>query len=537
MGRASRIEGVRLKLGRGKIGSLRVAEFNAINRGVYIADNIDFLRSLNDECVDLVCIDPPFAKNETFVGDRIRPPLTEHEQSIERRLLAAWGVRSERAARDAGIAWPDTTQAGFRDIWSWEQDIHEDWKNSLDDAYPGVAALIDSAQLIHSDSIAAYLCYMGIRLVELRRVLKPTGSLYLHCDHTANGYLRQLLDGVFGERNLRNEIIWQYRTGGIGQRWFARKHDTIFFYSKTKDYPFTLPREGSRDPRRFNKTDEEGRKYYEKAGNRYYEDEGVAVADVWDIPTVRNVSVEYTGYRTQKPIALAERIIAASSKPGDTVLDCFAGCAYAAIAAERLGRNWVTCDINPRAWTVLKRQFQKPRLQLLQCNDETTGQAVLGNEPVVTVHGPNQLPLRTSPISRPLAAPPKQIERKYKVPASIIPEAEMLRKLLEFSGYQAWCCGFANRRSDGTIIETTRNFHLDHIEPRSKDGSDQITNRAPMCPSHNLRKSNRLIFLQEYRREIEAAGELCVDSLDDLVSLPAAAQFALDEYAAAAGSG
>ena len=142
-----------------------MAEFNAINRGVYIADNIDFLRSLNDECIDLVCIDPPFAKNETFVGDRIRPPLTEHEQSIERRLLAAWGVRSERAARDAGIAWPETTQAGFRDIWSWEQDIHEEWKNSLDDAYPGVAALIDSAQLIHSDSIAAYLCYMGIRLV------------------------------------------------------------------------------------------------------------------------------------------------------------------------------------------------------------------------------------------------------------------------------------------------------------------------------------------------------------------------------------
>ena len=109
----------------------------------------------------------------------------------------------------------------------------------------------------------------------------------------------------------------------------------------------------------------------------------------------------------------------------------------------------------------------------------------------------------------------------------------MLKKLLEFSGYQAWCCGFANRRADGTIIETTRNFHLDHIEPRSKDGSDQITNRAPMCPSHNLRKSDRLIFLQDYRREIAEAGELCVDSLDDLVSLPEAAQFALDQYAAA----
>ena len=510
-----------------------MAEFNAIHRGVYIADNLEFLRSLNDECIDLVCIDPPFAKSETFSGDRIRPPLSEREGEIERRLLADWGIQSERDAREAGVAWPSTTQAGFKDIWSWEQDIHEDWKNALDDAHPGAAALIEAAQLVHGDAIAAYLCYIGIRLVEMHRVLKATGSLYLHCDHTANGYLRLLLDSVFGKDNLRNEIIWQYRTGGIGTRWFARKHDTIFFYSKTNDYPFTLLREESRDPRRFNKTDDDGRRYYEKAGNRYYLDEGVAVADVWDLPPVRNVSIEYTGYRTQKPIQLAERIIAASSNPGDTVLDCFAGCAYAAIAAERLGRSWIACDMNPRAWTVLKRQFNKSELQLLRCNDETTGQAVLGSEPVVTVHGPTQLPIRSSPVQRQTAKRPKLAERKYKVPSSIIPEAEMLRKLLEFSKYQAWCCGFANRRPDGTIIETVRNFQLDHIEPRSKDGSDQITNRAPMCPSHNLRTSGRLACLREYRCEIAAAGELCVDSLDDLVSLPAAAQFALDEYAAA----
>lgn len=182
---------------------------------------------------------------------------------------------------------------------------------------------------------------------------------------------------------------------------------------------------------------------------------------------------------------------------------------------------------------MFKRQFSKPRLHLLQCSDEISGQSVLGTEPVVTVHGPNELPVRTSPIRQAGRKPLKSRKWKYKVPASIIPESEMLKKLLEFSGYQAWCCGFANRRADGTIIETTRNFHLDHIEPRSKDGSDQITNRAPMCPSHNLRKSDRLIFLQEYRREIAAAGELCVDSLDDLVSLPEAAQFALDQYAAA----
>ena len=182
---------------------------------------------------------------------------------------------------------------------------------------------------------------------------------------------------------------------------------------------------------------------------------------------------------------------------------------------------------------MLKRQFSKPNLALLRCNDETTGQAVLGNEPVVTVHGPSELPLRTTPI---VAPQPKAIElpaRTFMVPASIIPEREMLERLLEFSGYQAWCCGFANRRADGAIIRTTRNFHLDHLQPESKDGSHQITNRAPMCPSHNIRKSNRLVYLQDYRREIADAGELCVERIDDLVDLAAAAQFALDEYATA----
>ena len=226
--------------------------------------------------------------------------------------------------------------------------------------------------------------------------------MYLHCDHTANGYLRQLLDSVFGRDNLRNEIIWQYRTGGIGRRWFARKHDTIFFYSKTSDYQFTLPREESRDPRRFNKTDEEGRRYYEKAGNRLLRGRGRRGGGCLGHPDGTQRFRRVHGL--PHPEADLPRGAHHRRQLRTGAIRCSTALPDArtqAIAAERLGRNWVTCDMNPRAWTVLKRQFQKPKLHLLQCNDETTGQAVLGNEPVVTVHGPNQLPLRTSPILTP----------------------------------------------------------------------------------------------------------------------------------------
>ena len=253
---------------------------------------------------------------------------------------------------------------------------------------------------------------------------------------------------------------------------------------------------------------------------------------IWDdIKPLQANSRERTGYPTQKPVALAERIITASSNPGDVVLDCFAGCAYTAVAAERLGRQWAACDINPRAWTVFKRQFNKPSLALLTCNDQTTGQQVLGDNPTVTIHGPQELPQRTSPVTEPQIRDLKLPERKFKVPASLIPEPEMLEKLLELSDYTAWCCGFANRRPDGSVIRTTRNFHLDHIAPKSKEGtSNEIQNRAPMCPYHNIRKNNRQVALSQYRQEIAYAGEMMVNSINDLINLDYALAEAMKMY-------
>ena len=577
--------------------------FNAVSRGVYIADNLEFLRALNDACVDLVCIDPPFAKNETFgkknnrAKDPLKPPLSRAEKDNELRLLAEWGIRNTRDAERAKIVWPETA---YQDIWSWEKDIHEDWVESLDRDYPAIGKVIDATRYTHSEGTAAYVCFMAIRLIEIHRVLKPTGSLYLHCDHTANGYLRQLLDAIFGNGEngspgFRNGIIWQRaitRKGNL-TRGLANDADTIFRYSKSTEYtwnpnavtiPYDLEDLDVKTQQKYNQRDKDGRLYqltsivapmqdpssrltYEvmgvtrtwrwskermaqeiaagkviqtKAGNvprqiRYLDEQkGKTINNIWtDIITLNSQETERTGYPTQKPVALAERIIAASSNVGDVVLDCFAGCAYSAIAAEKLGRRWVACDLNPRAWTVFKRQFNKPSLALLTCDDQTSGQQVMADNPVVTIHGPGQLPVRTSLVREDAPKAFQLPERKFKVPASIIPEAEMLVELLKLSDYKAWCCGFANRRPDGTIVETTRNFHLDHIAPKSRENtgtSNNIQNRAPLCPYHNIRKNNRRVGLAEYRQEIADAGELMVNTLGDLINLDWAQEQAMQIY-------
>ena len=425
--------------------------FNAVNRGVYIADNLDFLRSINTASVDLVCIDPPFAKNDTFTADdKLKPPLTRAERDNEMRLLQGWGIATAQQADDAGIAWPDDPKArgGYRDTWAWDADIHEDWVNGIKATHPAVNMLIEVSRQIHGDSIAAYLSFMAIRLFELRRILKPTGSLYLHCDHTASGYLRQLLDGVFGADNFRNEIVWRRFSAHNDAQRFGQIHDTLFYYGKSPRPLWTGKAREPYDPdyiaksyryeddngkfmtsplqarslsgggyrytwrgladvwkfpqERLDELDAAGLIYWPPKGKiprrKVYLDPelGIAPRDlILDIKPLMSGNGEQTGYPTQKPYKLAERLIQASTNPGDIVLDCFAGCAYAAVAAEKLGRRWTACDINLRAWTVFKRQFNKGGdLALLTCNDETTGQQVLGCEPMVTLHGPAELPRR-----------------------------------------------------------------------------------------------------------------------------------------------
>ena len=480
------------------------APFNGVNRGVYIADNLDFLRAVNTGSVDLVLIDPPFAKNDTFTADKLKPALSKAEQGNEMRLLKRWRITTQEQADAAGIAWPDDPKArgGYRDTWDWDTDVHPDWQADLERHHPALANLIEVTREIHGDGIAAYLCFMAIRLVEIHRVLKPTGSLYLHCDHAANGYLRQLLDGVFGKENFQNEIVWYYQTGGATKKRFSRKHDTIFFYTKGSSWTFNG--EAIQIPR----TEKAMRRAQNPAGARISaQDTHKNPDDVLDIPQMNPMAKERTGYPTQKPVALAERIIQASTNPGDVVLDCFAGCAYAAVAAEKLGRKWTACDINPRAWTVFKRQFNKGgELPKLTCNDRTTGQQVMGSEPTVTIHGPKELPKRTTPRTveiKPLRTNNRRAggnvpEGKREKP--LMTSREILKELLDFTDGKAYCCGFVSKNADGGYAYG--DYELDHIIPKSVGGPDEITNRQPLCSTHNNLKRDLDLDLKELRAEV-----------------------------------
>ena len=506
-----------------------------LNRCMVVADNLEMLRAMDNETVDLIVTDPPFAKNYAFTGT-LKPPLSGEELALEEQTLASWGIHNRAAAAEADIDWPDNGEAvaRFHDVWAWEKDIHEEWLVEIEGRHQAAAKVIDAARYSHSDGHAAYLAYMAIRLIEMHRVLKSTGSVFLHCDPTANSYLRLVLDAVLGQKNFRNEIIWSYRTGGASRTRFSKKHDTIFFYSKSSKWTYNKPKEKSYTK---SKSRKPGVVNYGGGQAEFFQDDLgvynlVNMRDVWDIPYIGNTDSERTGYPTQKPVALAERIIRSASRPGDVVLDPFAGCAYVPVAAERLGRQWIACDINPRAMTVVRRQFNKFHYAVDGRNPELAmeegRQAAFLADADIRMIRPDEIPERVTEDPKPAAAM-KPRERRYKVPASDIPAREMLVMLLELSDYQAWCCGFANRRPDGAVIRKPINFHLDHIDPRSAEGSNRLPNRAPLCPYHNQRKRNRRIPLDEFRREIIDAGELQVPE-EDLIDLTWAREKTLDLY-------
>ncbi len=277
------------------------------NRTLFHGDNLVFLRAMNSESVDLIATDPPFNKGKDF------------------------------------HATPDSLAAGarFQDRWSWERDVHEEWLDQLQDDHPAVWAVIDWSRMTYGDDMGAFLCFMAVRLLEMHRVLKQTGSLYLHCDPTASHYLKTLLDAIFGKRNFRNEIVWYYGGPARLTDHFPRKNDIILFYSKSgtpffnqvyegiPDYMFKRARKDSDgrlwvDQRlgvtgeKLEKYRREGRTYITKKGGerlKQYLDEmdGKPVDSVWQIPIINSQAKERVGYPTQKPISLYQRILEASS--------------------------------------------------------------------------------------------------------------------------------------------------------------------------------------------------------------------------------
>ncbi len=205
----------------------------------------------------------------------------------------------------------------------------------------------------------SYLAFLAPRLEQTHRLLNDRGSLYLHLDAHVVHYVKVMLDDVFGRSAFLNEIVWHYRTGGVARRWFGRKHDTILLYAKRPgEHTFNVLRDGAyrTDGLLY---DEQRRPYKQtRKGRLYFNAGGPTMTDVWDVPFLSTVSRERTGWPSQKPEALLERVVLAGSRPGDCVADFFCGSGTTLVVAKRQGRSYLGCDVEPEAVAIARRRLR-----------------------------------------------------------------------------------------------------------------------------------------------------------------------------------
>ncbi len=476
-----------------------MADPNWANRTIWTGDNLDVMRGMNSDSVDLIYLDPPFNTNRDYEAP----------------------IGSEAAG------------AAFKDTWTLS-DVDEAWHGEVAERQPGVYAACDAAGAIHGLSMKAYLIYMGVRFLEMHRLLKPTGSLYLHCDPTASHYLKMLLDAVFGEANFRNEIVWK-RTShskgtGDADRTFGAVTDSIFFYTAGESYRL-LPRDEDRmpsPPRNGEYDDERGRRYRSgpldaegtrdgTSGEPWRDTDPTAIGRHWAIPgrdkmpdwvdlpdeyedlssqekldalhaagmihwprrrggkprfrlyadvddrlkslwddINRAGGAERTGYRTQKPLKLLKRIIRASSNENDVVLDPFCGCATACVAAEDLGRQWIGIDLSEMADQLVRSRFRRE----------------LGLTSFTVTHR-NDLPQRTD-----LGQLPSYRTHKHSL----------------YGKQEGHCAGCRT-------LFPFRNMTIDHIVPRARGGTDHLDNLQLLCNACNSLKGidSQETFVAELR--------------------------------------
>ena len=457
---------------------------NIPNRAIFIHDNLEVMRGVNSASIDLIYLDPPFNSKRMFEA-----PI---------------------GSRAAGAA--------FKDAWTLD-DVKQEWVEQIEDDQPALAYMITSAGKSHSEAMQAYLTWMTVRLLEMRRILKPDGSIYLHCDPTASHYLKAAMDAVFGAANFRSEITWKRTTTHSDAKNWAAVNDIIFYYSGgpgflwnpqhgkyDPDYvrrnyrhddndgrgPYTLDNMTSPNPRpnmmyewqghpspprgwrysreTMTRLDNEGRIWYPDSKQkrprlkRYLNEmPGRIMDNLWlDISPVHSQSRERTDYPTQKPLALLERIIKASSNPGDVVFDPFCGCATACIAAERLGRQWIGIDISAKAHELVIDRMRR--------------EVSLGDADAPALFG--SVTCLTRPPRRTDADAPRR--------------SPNIKDIL-YEKQDGRCagpgCGDRLRK---------RLLEIDHIIPRSKGGPDIDSNLQLLCGWCNRTKGARG---NEYLRE------------------------------------
>ena len=447
----------------------QVGTCNIPNRTIFEGDNLDVMRGMNDGCVDLIYLDPPFNSNRDYAA-----PI---------------------GSKAAGAA--------FKDTWDLT-DVDEAWHNEIAETDLALYKIIDASEHSHGSGMKSYLIMMAVRLLEMRRILRSTGSIYLHCDGTASHYLKALMDAVFGRRNFRNEITWKRTSShNDAQRNYSSIRDNLLFYTKSDQFTFQTQhtpyseeyiassyryvdennrRYAARDLRspqprpnltydykgykphsngwsvsldRMKQLDAEGRLHFPRSKDgrirlKRYLDEmpGVPAANLWDdIKPVQSQAQERLGYPTQKPLGLLDRIIQASSDPGDVVLDPFCGCATTCIAAERLDRQWIGIDLSELA---VKLVEQRARNEL----------GLLGG---VQAIARSDIPKRTD-----------------REPAPPLSESKVV-----LYGTQGGNCNGC-----GTHF-LPQHLTVDHIIARSKGGTDHPDNLQLLCGHCNSLKGDR----------------------------------------------
>ena len=301
---------------------------------LYYGDNLEILRNkIKDNSIDLCYIDPPFNSKRTYF-----------------QIYNNLGVEDKAQAQ------------AFTDTWQWDTEANEGYQQIITNfegrfTRQSIELIRGLEIILGQDSLLAYLVSMTLRITEIFRVLKPTGSFYLHCDPTASHYLKLMLDAVFCGQggDYLNEIVWCYGSGGASKRHFSKKHDVIFFYAKSEDYVFNVDavREEYSSPWKSMTPKIVGDKEYVKMNPL-----GRIPFDWWQIPILTNSAKERLGYPTQKPEALLEKIISASSNEGDVVLDAYCGCGTTVAVAERLKRNWIGIDITYHSISLILKRME-----------------------------------------------------------------------------------------------------------------------------------------------------------------------------------